>query len=183
VEEIIAGKARLFGGPPLPLLLEPPGPLAHWTEYELGQAPGGWGVEDVKLIWEPARFGWVYPLGRAYRLSGDERCPGAFWRFFETFDHANPPNLGPNWTSAQEVALRLLAFTFAAAVFAGSAESTPARLERLAQSAAEHAARIPITLPYARAQHNNPLVSEGLPDAAGRAGGTLPAGASRAGAS
>ena len=160
VEEIIAGRARLFGGPPAPLALEPPGTLAHWTEYELGQTD--WGVEDVKLLWEPARFGWVFPLGRAYRLNGDERCPAAFWRCFETFDRANPPNLGPNWASAQEVALRLVGFIFAAAVFAGSAESTPARLERLAQSAAEHAARIPITLPYARAQHNNHLVSEGL---------------------
>ena len=162
VEEIIAGKVRLFGGPPVPLMLEPPGPQAHWTEYELGQVPGGWGVEDVKLIWEPARFGWVFSLGRAYRLNGDERCAVSFWRFFEIFDRANPPNLGPNWTSAQEVALRLAAFIFAAAVFADSPESTPARLERLAQSVAEHAARIPITLPYARAQHNNHLVSEGL---------------------
>ena len=106
VEEIIAGRARLFGGPPAPLALEPPGTLAHWTEYELGQTD--WGVEDVKLLWEPARFGWVFPLGRAYRLNGDERCPAAFWRCFETFDRANPPNLGPNWTSAQEAALRLV---------------------------------------------------------------------------
>lgn len=158
--EILQGQARLFGGPPAPIALEPPMPLQHWTAYAAGRAR--WGAEDVKFIWEPARFGWAFTLGRAYRLTGDERCPAAFWQHFEAFDRANPPNLGPNWTSAQEVALRLVAWIFAAAIFASSPESTPARRMRLAQAVAEHAARIPITLPYARAQHNNHLVSEGL---------------------
>jgi hypothetical protein len=159
-EELLRGQARLFGGPPVPLVLAPPAPSAHWSEYELGRA--AWGAEDVKFIWEPARFGWAYTLGRAYLLNGDQASPAAFWRRFEAFDAANPPNLGPNWTSGQEIALRLTAFLFAASAFGDSPESTPARLERLAQSVAEHAGRIPLTLPYARAQHNNHQVSEGL---------------------
>lgn len=159
-QEIVGGQVRLFGGPAVALCLEPPGDLRHWTDYELGRA--GWGVEDVKFIWEPARFGWVYPLGRAYRLTGDETVAKAFWRGFERFDAANPPNLGPNWASAQEVALRLLGFLFAAHVFAGAGASSPPRLARLTASIAEHAQRIPLTLPYARAQHNNHLVSEAV---------------------
>ena len=159
-EEICAGQLRLFGGPPVPLSLISPGQVTHWSAYERGLAP--WGGEDVKYLWEPARFGWAFTLGRAYLLSGDEDFSTAFWGGFETFDSANPPNLGPNWTSGQEVALRGLALAFAAGVFAGSPASTPARLARLSASVAEHAARILPTLSYARAQHNNHHISEAL---------------------
>ena len=164
-EEICGGEVRLFGGPPVVLRLAPPVPPLHWTEYENGQVP--WGAEDVKDIWEPARFGWVFTLGRAYLLSAEERFAEAFWRQFEAFDAANPPNEGPNWASAQEVALRLLALLFASEFFAHGPSgdlpcATPARKARLAASAAEHATRIPPTLPYARAQHNNHLLSEAL---------------------
>jgi hypothetical protein len=159
-EEICAGQVRLFGGAPAALGLVPSGKLVHWSDYERKRA--SFGVEDVKLIWEPARFGWAFALARAYLLAGEERFAAAFWRNFETFERANPPNLGPNWTSGQEVALRLLALLFASGAFAGSAESTPERTTRLAQSVLAHARRIPPTLSYARAQHNNHLISEAL---------------------
>ncbi len=111
-------------------------------------------------MWEPARFGWAFTLGRAYHLSGDEKYAAAFWQFFETFTDANPPCLGPHWMSGQEVALRLMAFVWAAQVFAASPSSTPERKSRLAASVAAHAARIPPTLVYARSQQNNHLLSE-----------------------
>ena len=157
-DEILALHVRLFGNPPIPLMLAPPAPLRHWTEYE-GRAHG---LGDLKFIWEPARFGWAFTLGRAYWLTRDERYPEAFWRYLEIFLAANPPYLGPNWISAQEVALRLCAYVFAAQVFAASPHTTPARLSHLAESVALHAARIPPTLVYARAQNNNHLISEAL---------------------
>lgn len=156
--EIAAGKARLFGGEPAPLNLEPDWPLAHWTAYEQGRAP--WGAEDVKLVWEPARFGWAFTLARAYTLTGDAAWAEVFWRHTETFLRANPPNRGPNWASAQEVALRLIALAFARQVFAPAECSTPERLQRLDQALAAHAQRIPPTLIYARSQHNNHLLTE-----------------------
>ncbi len=157
-DEIAAGRVRLFGGDPVPLNLTPPGELPHWTEYELGQQT--WGVEDPKFTWEPTRFGWAFTLGRAYYLTKDERYPEAFWRYFEVFQRANPVNKGPNWASAQEVALRLMAFVFAAQVFAASRHSTAARNSSIACTIADHASRIPPTLLYARAQNNNHLLSE-----------------------
>ncbi|GAP07551.1 alginate lyase/Heparinase II/III-like protein [Anaerolinea thermolimosa] len=159
-DEITEGRIRLFGGPSVNIDLAPPSPLHHWTDYEQRKASPG--AEDVKLIWEPARFGFAYTLGRAYHITHDERYAEAFWTFFEAFDQANPPNLGPNWVSAQEVALRLLALAFASTVFSTSPHSTSARQVRLAQSVAEHASRIPHTLPYARAQQNNHHLSEAL---------------------
>ena len=170
-DEIVNGKVRLFGSEPVPLQLVNPGHLVHWTQYETGVAGTGdkegesseVGVDDhfdVKFIWEPARFGWACTLARAYLLSGDDRYPAAFWSYLETFLDANPPNYGPHWVSAQEVALRIITLTFTAQVFNDSQESTPERKSRLALSVAEHAARIPPTISYARAQNNNHLLSE-----------------------
>jgi hypothetical protein len=155
-DEIVDGHVRLFGGQPVPLNLIPPGKLVHWTESEREQK----GTGDAKFIWEPARFGWVFTLGRAYHLTGDERYPEAFWRYFERFLQANPLNYGPNWESAQEVALRLIAFIFAAQIFADSAHSTDDKKSKIAASIASHSARIPPTLIYARSQNNNHLLSE-----------------------
>jgi hypothetical protein len=158
-DEVAAGRMRLFGGALQPLDFDPHGPREHWSAYETGQAQIS-GVEDIKLIWEPARFGWAFILGRAYHLSGEERYTQAFWGYTEAFLQANPPNQGPNWLSAQEVALRLIALAFAAQVFSNSPLSTSERLGRLGQALAAHAARLPLTLVYARAQNNNHLLSE-----------------------
>jgi len=160
-EEILIGKVRLFGGEAVPLQLSIEGPLAHWTDYEQGKVafpPSEYG--DIKFIWEPARFGWAFTLGRAYLVSGDERYSQTFWENTETFLESNPPYLGPQWMSGQEVAIRLMALVWAGQVFAESPESTPERWDKLCAAIAAHAERIPPTLVYARSQNNNHLVSE-----------------------
>lgn len=153
--EIVGGHFRAFGGPPVPIQLAPPSPQTHWAELETRPHPG-----DIKLTWEPARFGWAFTLGRAWQASGDESYPTAFWRYFETFQAENPPFLGENWTSGQEVGLRLIALAFAGAVFRHSEQTTPLRLANLAVAIGQHASRIVPTLIYARAQNNNHLLSE-----------------------
>ena len=171
-DHIVDGQFRIFGSELAEIKLDFNHPLSHWVDYETGKGkipkseyripalnlpPSTF---DLKLIWEPARFGWAFTLGRAYRISGDEKYAEAFWRHFEIFDTGNPVNMGPHWMNGQEVAIRLMAFVWAAQVFLDSGESTSQRKERLAQSVAEHAARIPSTLLYARAQNNNHLTSE-----------------------
>jgi hypothetical protein len=162
-DEVASGKVRLFGAEPVDLQLTFPGKLAHWTAYETGKVPltiNHSPVTDIKFIWEPARFGWAFTLGRAYHASQNEKYAETFWRDFETFTDANPPCLGPHWMSGQEAALRLMAFVWAGQVFAESPASTAERKSRLAASVAAHAARIPPTLVYARSQHNNHLLTE-----------------------
>ena len=165
-DEIFSGKVRLFGAEPVELNLTIPGNLEHWTAYETGKASIPYSLitdlpaPDIKFLWEPARFGWAFTLGRAYHVTGDENYAEAFWRNFETFTDANPPCLGPHWMSGQEVALRLMAFVWAAQVFDAASASTPERKARLTASVAAHAARIPPTLVYARSQQNNHLLSE-----------------------
>ena len=159
-DEIVAGKVRLFGAQPVELTLGIPGKLEHWTSYETGKAHLPSSISDIKFVWEPARFGWAFCLGRAWHVSRDEKYAETFWRYFETFSSANPPCFGPNWTSGQEAALRLMTFVWAAQIFAGAAASTPQRQVALALSVAQHAARILPTIVYARSQQNNHLLTE-----------------------
>ena len=96
-DEIVEGKFRLFGSEPVPLQLTFNEPLHHWTEYETHHQLLDdlyTLVPDVKFLWEPARFGWTYILGRAYYVSGKERYAEAFWKYFEQFADGNPSNLG-----------------------------------------------------------------------------------------
>lgn len=152
------GKVRLFGGALQNLDLIVPLPLEHWTTIAIDETKAG--TDDIKFIWEPARFGWAYTLARAYHLSKNDEYVETFWREFDAFTDINLTNLGPNWTSAQEVALRLIALTFAYQVFSASKATTPDRKIRLSKSIADHADRIPPTLVYARAQNNNHLLTE-----------------------
>ena len=162
-DEVVSGKIRFFGTHAADLTFAMPGKLVHWTTYETNpsllsthysQFP------DVKMLWEPARFGWVFSLGRAFYLSRDEKYADAFWRNYENFAAANPTYLGPNWISGQEVALRLMALVWAAQVFYGSTSSTPERIAVLTHAIAIHASRILPTLVYARSQQNNHLLTE-----------------------
>lgn len=167
-EEIACGRLRLFGGPPVDLGFPPdwsafachdsanPARISldqHWTAYPLEALP-----DDVKLLWEPARFGWVFRLARAYQTAHAERYAATFWAFVESWRSANQPNMGPHWASAQEVALRLMALAFGLEAF-GPGLSV-GQTSALAEMIAVHAERIPPTLDYARAQNNNHLLAE-----------------------
>ncbi len=157
-DEILRGQVRLFGGEPRNLGLKPPTPLRHWTKYH-GRMPDG---GDIKPVWETGRFSWATTLARAYWISGEDGYAEGFWKYFEEFTSANPANLGPHWSSAQEVALRLIAFAFCYSLIAKSTATSEARAQTLAAAAVEHAERIPPSVDYARAQNNNHLLSEAM---------------------
>jgi hypothetical protein len=154
-DEIRRGRVRLFGGDLVPLNLDAGASSQHWTVLETNPPKG-----DIKLTWEPARFGWAITLARAYAFSGDPLYARDFWDKTLHFLSAHPPNLGRHWQSAQEVAIRLMAFIFCDRVLATAPSSLRANRRRLWQAVAEHATRIPPTLCYARAQNNNHLLSE-----------------------
>ena len=129
----------------------------HWSSYRLERLPA-----DVKLLWEPGRFGWVYALARAYALTGERRYYQGFWKLLESWREANPPNRGLHWHSAQEVAIRCLALVYASFFFGKELRAEPERLVHLVETIAWHAQRIPPTTAYARAQDNNHLLIESL---------------------
>ncbi|MFW5714663.1 MAG: alginate lyase family protein, partial [Brevefilum sp.] len=127
----------------------------HWSLLE--ELPPD---EDIKYIWEPGRFGWALTLARAYAFSGNPAFARDFWQKTTEFLNAHPPNLGRQWESAQEVAIRLMAMVFCDRVFGFEQKAYTPERRRLWQAIAEHARRIPSTLIYSRAQNNNHLLTE-----------------------
>jgi hypothetical protein len=161
-DQILNGKFRIFGEL-LPLQLTFDQPLKHWVNYETNPkllsalcSP----ASDIKFIWEPARFGWAFILGRAYHATQEHKYAEAFWKYFEIFAQANPPNMGPYWMNGQEVAIRMMALIWAAHVFESAPVTSAERMGELIQSIHAHANRIPPTLIYARSQNNNHLITE-----------------------
>jgi len=156
-DEVVSGRYRPFSNSPEALDFSLPQPLKHWTKYS--DALDG---KDIKTFWEPARFTWTIPLCIAYQTTKDEKYSAVFWKNFEQFQKSNPINLGPNWSSAQEVALRLIPWVMVGQALVESKSSTPDRMEYLTQAIWEHCRRIRASLHYARSQHNNHLLSEAL---------------------
>jgi hypothetical protein len=68
-------------------------PDRPWTQMRFASDDYG----DLKFILEPSRFLFVYPLARAYAVSGDERFPQAFWSAIENWAVSSPPMSGPLW--------------------------------------------------------------------------------------
>jgi hypothetical protein len=160
-DEVRGGKLRLFGGEPKPVGWPPHwrgeangADRVHWSDVDLEAD------EDIRLTWEPARFGFVYPLARAYRLTRGPEYFEAFWQGFNSWKESWPVNAGPHWVSGQEVALRALALSTAWYAFGSALEARPEAAGELAAAIAVHAARILPTMSYARAQGNNHLLSE-----------------------
>ncbi len=169
---LLRGNFRLFGGEPVGLGFPPDWNVfppmintslgqirpfrQHWSSYSDQQFPA-----DVKYLWELSRFGWAYPLARAYRFSQDPQFAAGFWDLLAAWRSQNPPNMGPQWISAQEVALRMLALVFGLYAFWPWLQQDAEKVVALAGMIAEHAERVVPSLDYARAQANNHLLSEG----------------------
>jgi Heparinase II/III-like protein/Heparinase II/III N-terminus len=168
-ENILAGNLPFLGAlsfhcgfPPRwfhnPVTGQSVSPQQPWTQMRFASPVYG----DLKFILEPSRFLFVYPLVRAYALSGDERFPQAFWNAIENWAHHNPPMAGPLWICGQESSLRILAWSFALHGFIHSVSTTPDRVVQLVSMIAAHAWRTARTLGYARSQRSNHLISEAV---------------------
>jgi len=133
-------------------------PDRPWTQMRFASDDYG----DLKFILEPSRFLFVYPLARAYAISGDERFPTAFWSAIENWAANSPPMSGPLWICGQESSLRIMAWSFALYAFLHSPATTPQRVSLLVSMIAAHAWRTVQTLGYARSQRSNHLISEAV---------------------
>jgi len=115
---------------------------------------------DIKFVWEPSRFSWAYTLVRAYAATGDEKYPAQFWKLFESWCQANPPQLGPNWQCGQECTLRIMACIFSLYGLWKSPHTTDQRLADMAAVIALTGDRIAGNIDFARSLRNNHTVSE-----------------------
>lgn len=128
----------------------------HWSQIP------DFGCGDIKIIWEPNRFGFVYALVRAYWRTGEERYAELFWQLVEDWRIQNLPQQGANWKCGQETSFRVMAWCFGLHGFLGCRASTAARVAMLAQMIAVSGLRIEANLSYALSQRNNHGISEGL---------------------
>jgi hypothetical protein len=133
-------------------------PCQPWTGMRFASPVYG----DLKFILEPSRFLFVYPLVRAYALTGDDRYADAFWYSLEDWAQHSPPMNGPLWICGQESSLRILAWSFALRGFLYSSATTSERVALLLSMIAAHAWRTAQTIGYARSQRSNHLISEAV---------------------
>ncbi len=78
-------------------------------------------VGDIKCLWEPNRHLALTDLAMAYRLSGELRYARGVQTLLASWLDQCPYPLGANWSSALEVALRLVSWSFAWQLLGGAA--------------------------------------------------------------
>lgn len=117
---------------------------------------------DIKFIWEPNRFAFVYTLVRAYSATQDEKYPQAFWSLIEDWAKHNPPNTGANWKDGQEIALRLMAWVFGYYAFFNSPATTQLHINQFTIYLSAQAERIYKNIDYAISTKSNHTISEGF---------------------
>jgi Heparinase II/III-like protein/Heparinase II/III N-terminus len=67
---------------------------------------------DVKVPWELSRLQFLPVLGKAWRLTGDERYRRATMQLLTDWIENQPVGVGVNWTVAMEAALRSMSICF-----------------------------------------------------------------------
>ena len=115
---------------------------------------------DIKDLWEPARFGWVYDLVRGWLVSEDDRYVQAFYRYFQDWLRSSPPFYGPHWSCGQEVAIRAIALLHAESSLANAPSGNGPNVARVAEILAASGERIADAIGYALSQRNNHAISE-----------------------
>jgi hypothetical protein len=99
-------------------------------------------VGDCKVTWELNRHQWLVTLGQAWALTREARYAGAFAAALRGWLAANPPGVGLCWASSLEAALRVIAWTWALALFRRAPALTPALFAAARQAVAAHARHV-----------------------------------------
>jgi Heparinase II/III-like protein/Heparinase II/III N-terminus len=93
---------------------------------------------DVKYVWELNRHQFLPTLGKAYRLTRDPRYVAAGVQMIDHWIEDNPYQLGINWASALEVAIRALAWVQACGLFEGATSFDGRRRQKILASLEDH---------------------------------------------
>ena len=77
-------------------------------------------VGDIKYLWELNRHLHIVTLAQAYALSGDARYFGVIRRHLQSWFDDCPCGMGPNWSSALELGIRLINWSVAWQLLGGA---------------------------------------------------------------
>lgn len=119
-----------------------------WSIPDFG--PAG----DIKILWEPSRFGWCLDLALEAR-DGDPEAAETLNRWLADWCWENPAYLGPNWKCGQECSIRVMHLAMASLLLG---EDMPS--ETMQAFVYNHLQRIAPTIGYAVGQDNNHGTSE-----------------------
>lgn len=82
-------------------------PARHWRSVRFTDPAQ---VGDCKVVWEVNRHQFLVTLGQAYQLTGDGAYAARAWDLIGSWIADNPPEVGINWASSLEAALRAIAW-------------------------------------------------------------------------
>ncbi len=105
-------------------------PAIDYRDYEA--------VGDCKFVWEPNRHQHLVVLGRAYRLTGEERYAAEVMAQIESWIRQCPFGRGLNWRSPLELAVRLINWAWAIELVRPSSVLTRDRLDAVVATAYRH---------------------------------------------
>jgi hypothetical protein len=167
-DDICAGKLRLFGQmvdlgdiPDWHAVIHVPGrwPVVEWWRIDLrsSERPG-----DVKWVWELGRHRHLVVLARAARLEpAERRWRDALSSQLTSWIAANPPEIGVNWYSNLEIALRALNWLQILALAGNQLESS--LVARMSQTLYRSGSHLVADLPYTlSSMRNNHLLGDAL---------------------
>jgi glycosyltransferase involved in cell wall biosynthesis len=96
-------------------------PLDFWADIDLAGAAVG----NLRAVWELNRHQHLLDLARAHCLTGDRRYADEIVAQLRSWLAQNPYLLGPNWTSALEVALRAITWLWVHSLLLSSEALSP----------------------------------------------------------
>ncbi|MEP6909362.1 MAG: alginate lyase family protein [Actinomycetota bacterium] len=127
-------------------------PLRHGSLLRLAYGDGS----DIKVPWELSRFQHLPLLAAAHRATGDRRYLEELGAQLDSWLAANPVELGPNWVSTMDVAIRASNWVAALAICAEEAAAEP-WFERAIASLLLHGRFIRTHLEWSEARGNHYL--------------------------
>jgi hypothetical protein len=133
-------------------------PKVHWTKISTLSATEG----DIKYVWEKSRFSYLYDLIRYDFHSGEDQSAFTLNLISDWIDQ-NPVNCGPNWICSQEIALRVLNWTFALHYFRQSTHLNALIFEKILVSIYCQMRHVAANIRFSkRVLHNNHTLTETL---------------------
>lgn len=115
---------------------------------------------DIKYLWEPARFEFIYPILREDASQKTDQSHIIFDEILSFIDHAQI-NAGPNYTSAQEIAIRILNWIVALSFYKNSVNLTEEVFHKITDSILSQSETIYSLRSYSKnLVRNNHVLSE-----------------------
>lgn len=136
----LLGSGSPFWGNPIDWHLDPVSGY-RWPKkffFELKRARNGPHGSDIKIPWELSRMQHLPTLGKAYRLTTDERYAREIVEQITHWMDDNPCPYGVNWTCPMDVAIRIMNIIWAYLLIENAGSVTNGFRTRLVNSIFQH---------------------------------------------